>query len=152
MGKWSDTGDYLETRSYVIDLTLTRAFQFGIADATHQYDQPYHIFNSADGLIPLNQWTHVAAVYDQVTGTRILYVNGDRVASRTDPPIRVLRASTKFCIGARMLDSTRATDFFTGRVDEASVYDRALSAGEISAIYNAGSAGKQKAPIASAHR
>lgn len=151
MGKWSDLEDYLDTRSYDIALTQNNGFQFGISDAAHQWDSEMHRFNSPDGLVPLETWTHVAAVYDQPTGTRIMYVNGERVASRVDPPINILRVDTKLSIGARMTTSVRAIDFFSGLIDEPSLYNRALSAAEIRAIYNAGSAGKQPGAPASAN-
>ena len=142
MGKWSDLGDYYNTRSYVIYLTPANAVGFSVSDAAHQGDGAFHKFEATTDPIPLSTWTHVGAVYLQATGTRQIYINGVKVAERTDPPITVLSADTKFSIGARMTTSTQATDFFAGRIDEASFYSRALSAGEMQAIYDAGNLGK----------
>jgi hypothetical protein len=80
---------------------------------------------------------HVAGTYDGSTMT--VYVNGvadgTRLFSGTIPtnslPVR---------IGA---DSTGANTF-TGWIDEVEIFNRALSAGEIQAIHNAGPAGKCK--------
>ena len=40
-------------------------------------------------------------------------------------------------------DNGAPDGFFSGQIDEASIYNRALGAGEIASIYNVGSAGKQ---------
>ena len=142
MGKWSDLGDYLNTRSYVIYLSPANAVGFSVSDAAHQGDGAFHTFEATSNPVPLSAWTHVGATYDQGTGTRRIYINGVKAAERTDPPITVLNADTKFTIGARMTTSTQAVDFFAGRIDEACFYTRALSAAEMQAIYNAGSSSK----------
>jgi hypothetical protein len=142
MGKWSDLEDYLNTRSYVIYLSPANAVGFSISDAAHQGDGAFHTFEATSSPVPLTNWTHVGATYDQSTGTRRIYINGVKAAERTDPPITVLNADTKFSIGARMTTSTQAIDFFAGRIDEACFYTRALSTAEMQAIYNAGSSSK----------
>jgi hypothetical protein len=74
--------------------------------------------------LPLNTWSHLASTYD---GTTLrLYVNGVQVASRAQT-------------GAIPADPGPLTlggdgfygQFFTGRIDEVQIYDRALSQTEI---------------------
>ncbi len=86
-------------------------------------------------------WYHVAAVRD--TGTTSLYINGQLEA----------QASVDFAqnYGTQPLFfGTSGQSYwdrkFQGLLDEVSLYNRALSAGEIAALYNADSAGKCKAP------
>jgi hypothetical protein len=83
-------------------------------------------------------WYHVAATYDG--NQSILYVNGAAEASAT-PGFALDYDTTPLFIGTT---GTWAPylNMFGGIIDETSIYNRALSAGEIAAIYNAGSAGK----------
>jgi hypothetical protein len=69
-----------------------------------------------------------------------LYVNGAQVALGTTP-ISVGYDSHPLTIGAEY-ENNVLSFFFPGRVDECSLYNRALSPAEIQGIFNADSAGK----------
>ena len=98
--------------------------------------------------LPLGLWSHIGAVWD---GSEMLvYVNGEVVAtaSAPNPP---WNPSSPFVIGGRKATHDCqgvGTGFFTseiaGLADELGYFDRALSAGEIMAIFETGSAGKRK--------
>jgi len=97
-----------------------------------------------------NTWYHLVGVRE-VTGsgkTVKLFLNGVLVASAPDLSTGSLVNNGPDYIGRRFTCGTN--DPFNGLIDEVSVYNRALSASEIQAIYNAGSAGKCKnrAPVA----
>ncbi len=89
--------------------------------------------------LPINTWWHVAATSD---GSLLkLYINGQLVATtagtlgpKNNAPLR---------LGA--IESAQPYTF-EGLLDEVSIYNRALSADEILAIYMAGSAGKCTTP------
>ncbi|HEX4119551.1 MAG TPA: LamG-like jellyroll fold domain-containing protein, partial [Verrucomicrobiae bacterium] len=83
-------------------------------------------------------WYHVAATYDG--NQSILYVNGVAEASAT-AGFALDYDTTPLFIGTT---GTWAPylNMFGGIIDEVSIYNRALSADEIAAIYNAGSSGK----------
>ena len=119
--------------------------------ATHYINGQLHFFpiimlpgwTDFDGktLIQFNTWYRVAMTYD---GSSLsLYVNGalDGSIAASGPiipkpvPLRIGGAST-------------GPWFFNGRVDEVSLYDRALSASEIQAVYNAGASGKCPTSVA----
>ena len=103
-------------------------------------------FGLYGGDIPANTWSHVAMTYDNVTGANILYLDGQQVGSRTR--LGGIFASDKNVrIG---LQGSMAPRPFPGLIDEVEIFDRALSAGEIQAIYAAGSAGKCKTTPVSA--
>jgi len=92
----------------------------------------------APTLIPLNQWTHLAASFDGTT--KRLYVNGVLVASKKGLSDLVYEpAAAPVTIGARGASNTP----FTGRVDEVAIYNRALTGNEIVDIFNADILGKQ---------
>jgi hypothetical protein len=141
-GKWGDTGDYFNERSYILDLTPGMGLLFSISDYPHQFDPSFHSFSTSNDVVPLNAWSHVAAVYDQSAGARRIYVNGVKLAERIDPPITVYSATNNASIGAQLSSSTAAAFFFGGRIDELSFYSRALTTSEITSIFSAGAAGK----------
>ncbi len=88
-------------------------------------------------ITPLNQWSHVAVVYSN--GLVNTYLNG--VLANTyngTGAIGNVGAPNDFRIGGRSWYS----QFFQGLIDEVSIYDSALSANDILAIYSAGHAGK----------
>jgi len=99
-----------------------------------------HNFNSSTGIIVTNQFQHIAMTYDKASGAAVLYYNGAMVGTNNFGII-VPQTSFDLFLGNRP-SGFFAGDYFQGEMDEPSVYNRALSANEIAAIYNAGSAGK----------
>jgi hypothetical protein len=99
----------------------------------------YHYFN---GATPLHAgvWYHAAMTYD---GAFLkLYVNGvlDGTLAATGP----ITVTTHPLLFGGHADGPWS---FNGLVDEVTLYNRALSAAEIVAIYNAGAAGKCSTPL-----
>jgi Ca2+-binding RTX toxin-like protein len=89
--------------------------------------------------LPLETWVHVATTYDATEGVVRLYMNGLEDASLAVGANRPIRASlADVFIGATVVNSQN----FAGLIDEVSIYNRALSAEDIAAIFAAGSAGK----------
>ena len=96
--------------------------------------------NTRSNVISIDTWQHVVAV---VSGGRnvTFYVNGTNVGSGTLNG--AIAANTKpLWIGIRG-DGQRA---FDGSIDEVRIYDRALSAGEVDALYQAEAFGPPPAP------
>ena len=79
-------------------------------------------------------WQHIAVVFTQ--NDIHFYRNGEQFSYGSPP--RGQETLQKLAFGARPVGD----EFFNGAIDEISVYNRALSAGEIKAISEAGSAGK----------
>jgi hypothetical protein len=88
----------------------------------------------------LGQWYHVAYTLDNATLQQALYLNGVVVASGTSS--RAPGYDTHPVMIGSDNDNGSQSGFFAGKIDEATLYSRALGAAEISAIYNAGPAGK----------
>ncbi|HSY16849.1 MAG TPA: immunoglobulin domain-containing protein, partial [Candidatus Acidoferrales bacterium] len=86
-----------------------------------------------------NVFQHVALTYDKGTGVATLYCNGTVVAQQNLGQFTPL-TSYDFYIGLRPAGD--GVHSFPGQIDEPAMYNRALSSGEIAAIYLAGSAGK----------
>lgn len=92
--------------------------------------------------IPAGVFSHVAFSWD---GSSLkLYING-AVNNTAVTSIASIAANTEPLRIGRWLF---AENTFKGRIDEPTVFDRALSASEIRGIYNAGLAGKCKLPLA----
>ena len=92
--------------------------------------------------LQLNRWTHVAGVFD---GAKIsIYVDGMLVGTPTSAVGSIAPSGNPLQIGHDPADSAR---FFTGLIDEASVYGSALSAPEIKSIFLSAYAGKCALPL-----
>jgi hypothetical protein len=96
-------------------------------------DRQPHSLISPPGTVVAGRFQHVAATYDQATGAGVLYLNGVVVA-------RAQWGSFTPLTTGDLWISRRPTDhpgdwtynaFFSGLLDEISIYNRALSAGEI---------------------
>jgi hypothetical protein len=105
-----------------------------------------HAIASAGDLVVTNVWQHVAMTYDKTTGIAVLYLNGAVVQQQTLGVFTPL-TTTDLWLGLRPYDGGAGLRY-AGLMDEVSVYNRALSASEVLAIYNAGKAGKCVVPIA----
>lgn len=87
---------------------------------------------------PLNTWTHVAGTYDGFSLK--MYIDGELVGQKGFAGgIAPTPNHEPVTIGAN--DRFGTSQFFGG-IDEPAIYDRALTAGEIRAIYDAGASGK----------
>ena len=87
--------------------------------------------------LPLNTWTHIAGTFD---GNDLkLYINAELVGTKTNAVMGPVNA-VPLTIGA--MGGCVETYPFGGLVDELEIFNRTLTAEEIAAIYNAGSAGK----------
>lgn len=78
---------------------------------------------------PTNEWVHVVAIQSD-THVR-LYKNGSQVASAAIAGSATTN-NTSLKIGTRTLDSSQS---FDGHIDDVRIYNRALSAEEIKALY-----------------
>jgi len=93
--------------------------------------------------IPINQFSHLAGTWDGAT-LRV-YVNG--VLGGETATTQMPAASTcPFYIGGFQDACSFTGQFFNGIVDEVSLYNRALLAEEVQAIFDAGTAGKCPPP------
>ena len=94
----------------------------------------------------LGHWYHVALVDDGATSLK-LYVDGVLDSSEDGParnPNRFPCHPAGYCFALQFggVYETHDIEYFHGQVDEVSLYDRALTATEVNAIFRAASAGK----------
>jgi hypothetical protein len=99
-----------------------------------------HKVASTTNIITANAFQHVAMTYDKTSGVAVLYRNGVAIATTN---LGSFTPQTSFDLFMGVRPSGYATGYyFQGELDEPTLYNRALSASEVQAIYNAGSAGK----------
>jgi hypothetical protein len=104
-------------------------------------------------IITANNWQHIAVTYDGNAGAAQkfkFYVNGAAVALAGTPSHDeggapgISSVTTKIAANAPF----PMFDNFAGLIDKVELFNRALDANEIAAIYNAGSAGQCKPQLA----
>ena len=105
-------------------------------------EENYLLLAAPGGTLTTNTLQHVAATFDKASGWMRIYRNAELVAEEnfsgwydSDP-----ETSYDLYLGARPAGDGAC--LFKGIIDEASIYNRALSQEEIEDIYNAGSNGK----------
>jgi Concanavalin A-like lectin/glucanases superfamily len=140
ISKWGDEEDFFNSRSYVVEVLPGKGLRFGISDYDNQWNGELHLFDVLN-VLTINAWNHVAATYDQTTGTRRMYVNGVKVAERMDAPITVLNTVAPVSIGANLYVPGAMRGYFNGLIDELSLYGKMLSDVEVQSIYHADSEG-----------
>lgn len=112
----------------------------------------------SDPLFPINMWMHMVFQYDQTTSKFMIYKDGVKIVTNEGvenrwaagddvvprPPLGPLAFANadKINIGAwRPKTEGTATDawmgWFLGNMDELRVYDKALTAAEVKALYDA---------------
>jgi hypothetical protein len=134
------------------DQTWQRAFDFGSSANVYMFLTPhaggttvarFAISTSgntneqrldAPAVLPVGTWTHVAIVLGSGGGT--LYINGAVVGTNAALTLRPsdLGATTNDWIGRSQFT---ADPSFNGQIDELRIYASALTAGQITTIYNA---------------
>ncbi|MBK7997503.1 MAG: immunoglobulin domain-containing protein [Verrucomicrobia bacterium] len=110
----------------------------------------YYIDPSLGGFVSLahnplpteGEYHHFAGTYRQLTATTVelnLYLDGQKVKTGQFPGVLANTVTeTPLHIGS----ARGVSDFFRGEIDEVALYNRALTATEVAAIYAAGSGGK----------
>ena len=83
--------------------------------------------------VNLDEWDHLAGVY--AGANQKFYVNGELVGERNDGALSI-NAAQEFLIGAGANETANHNYFFRGMIDEVRLYDRALSADEITSVMN----------------
>ena len=127
-------GPWGQDNGYALELLGPEEVRFGVCVAENE---TWNITESAP-LAP-DKWSHVAGVYD---GTHVsFYFNGELVGAPLSASGRIMPSHRPLQIGH---DASNPERYFHGLIDEARVYNTALSAAQIQASYKGGSAGKRR--------
>ncbi len=119
-GIWFDQATTYRSRVLIpSDGSVLAQFNIGGVDQS---------FGTATGLVPTGTFTHIAYTYDGTTER--IYVNGVPRANHTISGGLAIGTSARF-IGKGFSN----TYYFNGVIDEVTVYNRALSAPDVSALF-----------------
>ncbi|MCH8330176.1 MAG: T9SS type A sorting domain-containing protein [Bacteroidetes bacterium] len=113
----------------------------GIPKATIRFSpsSPFYIHLTGSSAIPFNAWTHFALVADSVAGEIRFYVNGVLEHDTVWNGIYYGNITSDLLIGCYYKsDGGGYIRYFDGRIDEVSVWGRALSAEDILETMNCG--------------
>ncbi len=98
-------------------------------------------YSVQSGTVPANAWTFVTIVFNGSGATG--YING--VLSSTNASgFTTSCGDTHWMIGARAYNAL--SEFFPGSIDDVRVYTRALTAGQVTALYTQGEVVQKEAP------
>jgi len=92
-----------------------------------------YVAYSNDNIIELNAWQHVTVVYDESSDSVAFYIDGQPAGTAGYSTSPVDSANDPLVIGIRGYDSNRA---FDGTIDQVRIYNRALAADEVLALFN----------------
>jgi hypothetical protein len=124
---WNEASSWSGTFVRVISATDVR-FRFGTGENLVGGETAYNP-NFSTGT-----WYHIAATHTP-TANRY-YINGTEVATKTTGTINLAGNSTGLTIGQ---NNTSGTNPLDGLIDEIGIWGRALTATEVSTLYNSGS-------------
>lgn len=111
--------------SFQLDGTI---LSFGTATTINAYHE-LDVNISASNYI--NQWTYVVASY--TSGSKIVYRNKEVIGSTSSITGNLIQGSAAHCFGSL----GGASEWFNGKIPSVQIYNRALSAAEVSQNFNA---------------
>ena len=87
--------------------------------------------------LALNQWSHLAAVFNDAANTYTLYLNGTAVSDRRARPPRRSRTRRRSSFGQTGCSGC-GFERWRGLIDDIRIYNRPLTAAEVQADMNTG--------------
>ncbi len=147
LSKYNSNNPSINGVSWVLVMLNTGRLRFVVYQ-----DTPGSIARGVDtsgSVLAAGVWTHVAATFDSGTQVMTIYVNGSAVPSSLIPGAgstvtSIADSATPLRIGTYVNGVGQFVGFWSGMIDEAELFNRALTASEIFAIFSSGSAGKCK--------
>ena len=122
-----------------VQLTDNGAFNLGIAPTdeikAHRDAHLWKSWSTADNVVPLGQWVHLAIRADAVKKEITFFVNGRVVEKQTALGLRPITPGDA-AIGRWLKPRGKETRPFRGRIDEIVILKAALTNREVQALYN----------------
>jgi hypothetical protein len=120
----------------VIDKNYTEAYSFGMhgavnPDTVSLISYIAHTRRGSGNIIPLgtDTWSHIAFTFEEATGKSKYYLNGAIADSSTSGGV-LMASDEDLRIGGAF-----TTDDYGGAIDEAAIFNRALTPAEIGELY-----------------
>jgi len=98
-----------------------------------------HLLATPNNPILANTWTHLTCVWG--LGQMSIHINGKKIINKPVEKISIFNSPVPISIGANIQfidepSSRNVTSHIAGDIDDVRIYNRALSAGEIEALYD----------------
>ncbi|WKX09791.1 LamG-like jellyroll fold domain-containing protein [Streptomyces sp. NL15-2K] len=147
---WVNLADTSTYRTFVAQGGTNRAsfyLQYSKADNAYRFHaassdaaSPSAFYDATATAAPtLNTWTHLVGVFDSTTGSMKLYINGAQAGSATDTS--PWTGTGPLSIGGTETANGTTSDVVAGSVGDVQVYQRALSATDVTSLYGKGRTG-----------
>lgn len=131
VGKWSETSNQ---RAYIIANVGGSVYFYHSSDGGNG-----NLRSVNGGAIGTGSWYHVVGTFKSGTDNLKIYLNGSFVAQDTPIGSTVYNGTAGFQIGKADGPFAAASDqYFDGIIDEVGVWNIALTADEVTALYNSG--------------
>jgi YD repeat-containing protein len=129
----TNSGFYLKYDSGLGEWTFTRP-------STDTTNPSWPVGSHAATAASTGTWTFLTGTYNVNTGTLQLYVNGSSSGTTTGSDSTPFASQGPLLIGRSKFNGN-AADLFDGQITDVQVYQRALSANEVSTLYGLGRGG-----------
>ncbi|MFJ5268379.1 LamG-like jellyroll fold domain-containing protein [Streptomyces sp. NPDC088358] len=147
---WVNLADTSTYRTFVAQGGTNRAsfyLQYSKQDNAYRFHaanadaaSPTAFYDATATAAPtLNTWTHLVGVFDAATGAMKLYVNGAQAGSGTNTT--PWTGTGPLSIGGTERADGTTSDVVAGSVGDVQVYQRALSAADVTSLYGKGRTG-----------
>jgi hypothetical protein len=104
----------------------------------------FGIWQTPTNSLPLSAWTHVLVTHDtssDVSADPIVYINGtSQTLNESSTPAGTIGDETglEFVLGNVHSQNNDFSEAFDGKIKDVRIYNRVLSAGEVTTLYNGG--------------
>lgn len=129
----SESGFYLKLDSNGGDKWSFVMYNYDDAASPNNYA-------TSTSVAPVNTWTHLTAVYDGPAKQMRLYVNGTLQTTKTINAGHVPWTSQGPLTVGRLKYHSTQTDYWNGQISDVQVYQKALTATEITSVHNGSAA------------
>lgn len=127
MGRW-----FVNNKNYLQRLNgTTGVLEFFVGDGNTTRGGVSGTTNIGDGA-----WHHVVTTWDSSDDKARIYIDGNTTAEGTSAAYTTSKGTSEFRIGR---DQAGSSSYFDGLIDEVVAWDKVLSSGEITDLYNSGS-------------
>ena len=117
----------VNTREYDLFILANGRIRLGLIN-----NSDTQFFITSNTLIPINEWTHIAATYSNASGNAIIYINGIFDTAQNIGNIIIASTTTNPLIGAYwMPDRIASRDHFNGSIDELRLWHTERSINQI---------------------
>lgn len=121
----SKCNDSTDRSGYYLMLSSSYAYIVLASDSAMMY-------HNSDGLVNAFAWSHIVVTWD--SSNVYIYINNVASASKA-VTVTPVASTNNLQIGSPVVDSS---GYFDGYIDEVGIWNRLLTSGEVSTLYNSG--------------